>query len=1344
MRGSIMNFKFRQRTDRVFFGAGSRHVGLTMANTCIEHMHVLLFNNRSISNSPAQSSANRNFVSFSAEDEQQLLTSLVSHPRRIMRKVRLNVQTSAQRLMTFRNLLTQIMIVLQNRLKTLSQFQGDEKRPRKEAEYAHISGLLEMMIEECREFRCVDLAHLIFRAWIRFHGKYGLEITSEAVLVLLDIAKRNIIMLEQEKDKSKIKATRTFLDTIASELEKIPTTLQLALIPRCYLGNDEKVNAVKDKIIAQHGCLTPSSFIHLAEGYGNMNRPDELFALLKQCLLAEKLHGDQAGGSKTTVKKLRAITVTRMVEGSLLTLSRTNLSLEAKAGDRLPSDSRSPLHVIHLLVSFHLVHGYGCLSKDAIAAVASVYLFRRNAKNTISLTSMKFCRNLDLAAIEKLLTTYCSPGKGFPSDGSKGLTEKPSFDYGMLGMKGLCALIAANGFRMKQKTSDIDEIMKMKVDTLLTIIIQRMKGKDSDLQRTNDMIEGQHIVVCIRGLVSFNENERILELFRLIQNTCYRKNPSSDALICDEFSSHSNLLNYDIYREFITAFGRLGNIRDVLYIKSQLERDPVYGWESAHKSYSFKNGKEHSSSCEALVSLYGALLRIFRMSYPHHFRSVENELRDRKLNLNAVCYSSLLEFYVVDRSEEATALHLSSPDGGRGVSKRFHELTDEIDKRAAQGSPVWGPVLLKILIKAHTFTPLDPENPPKGEINFKSTKAYSYIILARRLGYTREPFLQKSIVRFFLIHGCKEELRNFLLDVGKPTQEIEKICEESTRSEKDTKIFTPKIWDLPNIDICNSLIEYHGSDTFHKEALQSLLMQMEAKGLALNETTFVLLIEIYGRWGEEEKLEGLLTRLNETTSQRVSLETADAPVKQSLSLDLEIKPTEDTPGKKTPPFILANEFALSANFFSTLAQAYNALGKPDHEIENIWENLLSTTIPVNSLAYNIFLDIFVNRMNFALVEKILAVMMDKVPPNVLTLTTVIDLLGRMGQIDEMEKVFEEMLKSKKPTEFDCSHTPSADQSAVSCFPTTVTFHHILSAYAKRGDVFKMLNILEKMKEHGIQLTAVTYNILVAGYCRARQFNKVKELIEERKKVVGSDIDIITSLVWLKSLGLCQLEDEVRFVEVQVMEKQWLTDKRVKLAFKFKLLHTLAMAFKNCRNNERAVHYAQILLSDAYASKVTFFYISSVLRIYCSLQQDSLIEKFIEKYITFEERPLHQEAKPDAGHWETSIFDSPKGTSSRLSISQYQVSSLANIVLQHYCKVKQMGKVEDLLKKLARLGIKFNKGKESIEISSYVLELKAHKQKEAGESAMYDVSAEIDALFSKSSDGPSAASQKTHE
>lgn len=167
-------------------------------------------------------------------------------------------------------------------------------------------------------------------------------------------------------------------------------------------------------------------------------------------------------------------------------------------------------------------------------------------------------------------------------------------------------------------------------------------------------------------------------------------------------------------------------------------------------------------------------------------------------------------------------------------------------------------------------------------------------------------------------------------------------------------------------------------------------------------------------------------------------------------------------------------------FFADAGTAFARMGDMA-AVDQAWNDLLQTKMVVTMPVYNRFLNIYMNQNNMTKVQEILDTMMKLVPPNPVTATTVVDMLGKMGRFSEMESILAEMIKSSNAA------------------PTLVTYHQAMNAYAKCADVTKMEEMRERMKQGGFQANAVTYNILFEGYGRAKRFEHLQELVEERKK-----------------------------------------------------------------------------------------------------------------------------------------------------------------------------------------------------------------------------------------------------
>ncbi|KAG5492715.1 hypothetical protein JKF63_01295 [Porcisia hertigi] len=249
--------------------------------------------------------------------------------------------------------------------------------------------------------------------------------------------------------------------------------------------------------------------------------------------------------------------------------------------------------------------------------------------------------------------------------------------------------------------------------------------------------------------------------------------------------------------------------------------------------------------------------------------------------------------------------------------------------------------------------------------------------------------------------------------------------------------------------------------------------------------------------------------------------------------------------------------ALSSNqihtplFFSDVASAFERLGDVD-AVDQCWAGLLESKMTVTMPVYNRFLDVYMTLNNMTKVQEILDTMMKLVPPNPVTATTVVDMLGKMGRLTEMEAILDEMSKS------------------TNAVPTLITYHQAMNAYAKCGDVTKMEAVREKMKSEGFQENAVTYNILFEGYGRAKRFEGLAELVEERRER-GIPMEEFGYVVLLNTYARARMP-----AEAEALVDEMVSGGSIVLSSR--LLATVASTFSQIGNEEQMQRYISLLLS----------------------------------------------------------------------------------------------------------------------------------------------------------------------
>lgn len=237
-------------------------------------------------------------------------------------------------------------------------------------------------------------------------------------------------------------------------------------------------------------------------------------------------------------------------------------------------------------------------------------------------------------------------------------------------------------------------------------------------------------------------------------------------------------------------------------------------------------------------------------------------------------------------------------------------------------------------------------------------------------------------------------------------------------------------------------------------------------------------------------------------------------------------------------------------FFADAASAFARVGDVA-ATDQCWNDLLTSKMAITMPIYNRFLDLYMTSNNIPKVQEVLDTMMQLVPPNPVTATTVLDMLGKMGRLTEMESVLAEMTNSTNAA------------------PTLVTYHQAMNAYAKAGEVAKMERIRERIANEGYKENHVTYNILFEGYGRAKRYEHLQELYEERKlKNIPMEEYGYIVLLNIYARGKI-IEYTESLVEEMVTQG---------VPFSSRMLATVANSFSCVGNLPQMEHYITLLLS----------------------------------------------------------------------------------------------------------------------------------------------------------------------
>ncbi|KPI85466.1 hypothetical protein ABL78_5487 [Leptomonas seymouri] len=268
-------------------------------------------------------------------------------------------------------------------------------------------------------------------------------------------------------------------------------------------------------------------------------------------------------------------------------------------------------------------------------------------------------------------------------------------------------------------------------------------------------------------------------------------------------------------------------------------------------------------------------------------------------------------------------------------------------------------------------------------------------------------------------------------------------------------------------------------------------------------------------------------------------------------------------------------------FFADAASAFARLGNVK-AVDECWSDLLASKMVITMPVYNRFLDLYMSLNNMTKVQEILDTMMKLVPPNPVTATTVVDMLGKMGRLEEMEAILDEMSKS------------------TNAVPTLVTYHQAMNAYAKCGDVAKMESIREKLKQEGFQESSVTYNILFEGYGRAKRFEHLQELVQERKERQIA-MEEYGYAVLLNTYARARMSEEA-----EALVQEMVGSGTVVLTSR--MLSTIATTFSRVGNAAEMEKYIGLLLSHPECRQRD---VEAVYRIYARLRDTVKLQALLD-------------------------------------------------------------------------------------------------------------------------------------
>lgn len=150
-------------------------------------------------------------------------------------------------------------------------------------------------------------------------------------------------------------------------------------------------------------------------------------------------------------------------------------------------------------------------------------------------------------------------------------------------------------------------------------------------------------------------------------------------------------------------------------------------------------------------------------------------------------------------------------------------------------------------------------------------------------------------------------------------------------------------------------------------------------------------------------------------------------------------------------------------------------------IEHILQEMSYLGIQCGIVTYNTIIDGYGKSRLFEQMESSLTNMIESCTclPDVFTFNSVVGTYGNCGQIEKMEKWFDEF-------------------QHMGVIPDIVTFNILIQSYGKAGMYDKMSSVMDFMEKRFISPTIVTFNIVINVFRRVRNIDRMEDLFLKMK------------------------------------------------------------------------------------------------------------------------------------------------------------------------------------------------------------------------------------------------------
>ncbi|XP_059664865.1 pentatricopeptide repeat-containing protein At3g59040 isoform X2 [Cornus florida] len=349
-------------------------------------------------------------------------------------------------------------------------------------------------------------------------------------------------------------------------------------------------------------------------------------------------------------------------------------------------------------------------------------------------------------------------------------------------------------------------------------------------------------------------------------------------------------------------------------------------------------------------------------------------------------------------------------------------------------------------------------------------------------------------------------------------------------------------WDFNEMDFLMLITAYGKQGDFNKA--EKVLSYMNKKGYAPSVISHTALMDAYGRGGQYNKSEAIFRRMQSSGPEPSALtyqiilkifveggkfKEAEEVFENLLNEEISpLKPDQKMFHMMIYMYKKAGSYEKARKTFSLMAErgvqqstvTYNSLMSFESnykEVANIYDQMQRAGLQPDVVSYALLINAYGKARKEEEALAVFEEMLDAgVRPTQKAYNILLDAFAISGMVEQARTIFKSMRRDR-------------------CSPDLCSYTTMLSAYVNASDMEGAEKFFTRIKRDGLQPNIITYGTLVKGYAKVNDLEKMIEKYDEMRAhgikanqtilttimdAYGTNRDFDAAVVWFKEMEIC--------------------------------------------------------------------------------------------------------------------------------------------------------------------------------------------------------------------------------